>query len=165
MGRARVIVVGAGQSGLAAARALRALEMPVLLLGGETSPAPVHAINALLASVLPRAASVALPGVGHMGPLTHPAEVREWIRLRYTAPLTPGGPLLTNESVVCYYPVRGEQLPGDVAYTTAARGDHALARAALRALIEPDVLADLVDAGGVTVESLDLLAALNRAAQ
>jgi len=57
----------------------RALEMPVLLLGGERSPAPVHAINALLASVLPHAASVTLPGVGHMGPLTHPAEVREWL--------------------------------------------------------------------------------------
>jgi pimeloyl-ACP methyl ester carboxylesterase len=57
----------------------RALEMPVLLLGGERSPAPVHAINALLASVLPRAASVTLPGIGHMGPLTHPAEVREWL--------------------------------------------------------------------------------------
>ncbi len=57
----------------------RALEMPVLLLGGERSPAPVHAINALLASELPRAASVTLPGIGHMGPLTHPAEVREWL--------------------------------------------------------------------------------------
>ena len=57
----------------------RALEMPVLLLGGETSPAPVRAINALLASVLPRCASVTLPKVGHMGPMTHPAEVREWL--------------------------------------------------------------------------------------
>jgi pimeloyl-ACP methyl ester carboxylesterase len=57
----------------------RALEMPVLLLGGETSPAPVRAINALLASVLPCAASVTLPGIGHMGPMTHPAEVREWL--------------------------------------------------------------------------------------
>ena len=37
--------------------AWRRLEMPVLLLGGETSPAPVRAINALLASVLPRCAS------------------------------------------------------------------------------------------------------------
>ena len=59
--------------------AWRALAMPVLLLGGETSPAPVRAINALLASVLPRSASVTLPGVGHMGPMTHPAEVREWL--------------------------------------------------------------------------------------
>ena len=59
--------------------AWRALEMPVLLLGGETSPAPVRAINALLASVLPRCASVTLPGIGHMGPMTHPAEVREWL--------------------------------------------------------------------------------------
>lgn len=57
----------------------RSLEMPVLLLGGETSPAPVRAINALLASVLPRCASVTLPKVGHMGPMTHPAEVREWL--------------------------------------------------------------------------------------
>jgi pimeloyl-ACP methyl ester carboxylesterase len=57
----------------------RSLQMPVLLLGGETSPAPVRAINALLASVLPRCASVTLPGVGHMGPMTHPAEVREWL--------------------------------------------------------------------------------------
>jgi pimeloyl-ACP methyl ester carboxylesterase len=57
----------------------RALEMPVLLLGGETSPAPVRAINALLASVLPRCASVTLPGIGHMGPMTHPDEVRRWL--------------------------------------------------------------------------------------
>jgi len=59
--------------------AWRGLEMPVLLLGGETSPAPVRAINALLASVLPRCASVTLPGIGHMGPMTHPDEVREWL--------------------------------------------------------------------------------------
>ena len=59
--------------------AWRALEMPVLLLGGETSPAPVRAINALLASVLPRSASVVLPGIGHMGPMTHADEVREWL--------------------------------------------------------------------------------------
>jgi pimeloyl-ACP methyl ester carboxylesterase len=59
--------------------AWRALEMPVLLLGGETSPAPVRAINALLASVLPRSASVTLPGIGHMGPMTHADEVREWL--------------------------------------------------------------------------------------
>jgi pimeloyl-ACP methyl ester carboxylesterase len=59
--------------------AWRALEMPVLLLGGETSPAPVRAINALLASVLPRCASVTLPGNGHMGPMTHADEVREWL--------------------------------------------------------------------------------------
>jgi len=57
----------------------RALEMPVLLLGGERSPAPVRAINVRLASVLPRAASVTLPGIGHMAPMTHPAEVREWL--------------------------------------------------------------------------------------
>jgi pimeloyl-ACP methyl ester carboxylesterase len=59
--------------------AWRALEMPVLLLGGERSPAPVRAINVRLASVLPHAASVTLPGVGHMGPMTHAAEVREWL--------------------------------------------------------------------------------------
>jgi len=55
------------------------LEMPVLLLGGESSPAPVRAINALLGSVLPRCASVTLPGIGHMGPMTHADEVREWL--------------------------------------------------------------------------------------
>ncbi|MCE9661619.1 MAG: alpha/beta hydrolase [Burkholderiales bacterium] len=59
--------------------AWRALAMPVLLLGGETSPAPVRAINALLASVLPRSASVTLPGIGHMGPMTHADDVREWL--------------------------------------------------------------------------------------
>ena len=59
--------------------AWRALEMPVMLLGGETSPEPVRAINALLASVLPRCASVTLPGIGHMGPMTHPDEVRQWL--------------------------------------------------------------------------------------
>jgi pimeloyl-ACP methyl ester carboxylesterase len=59
--------------------AWRALAIPVLLLGGETSPAPVRAINDLLALVLPRCASVVLPGIGHMGPMTHPEEVRQWL--------------------------------------------------------------------------------------
>ena len=77
--------------------AWRALEMPVLLLGGETSPAPVRAINALLASMLPRCASVTLPGVGHMGPMTHPAEVREW--LPEAVELETPRPTLAAESV------------------------------------------------------------------
>jgi len=75
----------------------RSLEMPVLLLGGGTSPAPVRAINALLASVLPRCASVTLPGVGHMGPMTHPAEVREW--LPEAVELETPRPTLAAESV------------------------------------------------------------------
>jgi pimeloyl-ACP methyl ester carboxylesterase len=78
--------------------AWRALEMPVLLLGGETSPAPVRAINALLASVLPRSSSVTLPGIGHMGPMTHADDVREWLPEAAWAEAAPPRPAPARET-------------------------------------------------------------------
>ncbi|WP_076998197.1 alpha/beta fold hydrolase [Variovorax sp. KK3] len=59
------------------------LDMPVRLLCGSASPAPVRRIVAILADILPNADVVELPGLGHMGPMTHAARVRqhlpEWL--------------------------------------------------------------------------------------
>lgn len=55
--------------------AFRALDIPVLLMqGGDTTPS-ARAVTALLARTLPRVETLMLPGLGHMGPVTHPAEV------------------------------------------------------------------------------------------
>ena len=47
------------------------LTMPVLLLEGETTPAPPRAVTRSLLRVLPDAAHVRVAGAGHMGPITH----------------------------------------------------------------------------------------------
>ena len=52
----------------------KALGMPVHLMMGSTSPAPVRRIVGIMAEVLPNACTVELTGVGHMGPVTHPAQ-------------------------------------------------------------------------------------------
>lgn len=52
--------------------AFSAIDVPTLLLSGTKSTVPARAITALLASVLPRAKTVHLDGIGHMGPVTHP---------------------------------------------------------------------------------------------
>ena len=57
------------------AAAFAALDMPVLYLLGEKSPAPAHAVARALLPVLPRARAVELPGLGHMAPVTHPEVV------------------------------------------------------------------------------------------
>jgi len=49
--------------------------MPVLLLHGADSPPAGQAVTQLLAATLPQARRVQLPGVGHMGPVTHPEPV------------------------------------------------------------------------------------------
>lgn len=59
--------------------AFRALKMPVLLmLGSETTPS-ARAVATLLARTLPRVETLTLQGLGHMGPVTHPAQVDEAI--------------------------------------------------------------------------------------
>jgi pimeloyl-ACP methyl ester carboxylesterase len=55
--------------------AFRALQMPVLLMQGSETPASARAVAALLARTLPRVETLSFEGLGHMGPITHPALV------------------------------------------------------------------------------------------
>lgn len=59
--------------------AFGALQLPVLLMSGENSPASAHGVVRLLAGALPQVQRIELPGIGHMGPVTHPAIVNEHI--------------------------------------------------------------------------------------
>ena len=69
--------------------AFRALEMPVLLMqGSETTPS-ARAVATLLARTLPRVETLTFRGLGHMGPVTHPAQVDDTIEgflRRHAAP-------------------------------------------------------------------------------
>lgn len=56
-----------------------ALDVPVLLMVGTDSPASSRGVARLLAAALPRLETVAFGGMGHMGPITHPALVNETI--------------------------------------------------------------------------------------
>lgn len=59
--------------------AFRALKMPVLLMqGSETTPS-ARAVATLLARTLPQVEALTFRGLGHMGPVTHPARVDEVI--------------------------------------------------------------------------------------
>ena len=51
------------------------LRMPVRLLGGDRSPAPVRVILERLAHLLPNAERVTLSGLGHMGPVQAPERI------------------------------------------------------------------------------------------
>jgi pimeloyl-ACP methyl ester carboxylesterase len=66
-------------SSLAADRTGRAgyskIVAPTLLLGGERSPAAERRVLAKLARALPHATLQMFAGLGHMGPITHPAEI------------------------------------------------------------------------------------------
>ena len=55
--------------------AYAALPMPTLLLRGEHAPTPTRIIAETLAMLMPDAALAVIAGAGHMGPLTHAAEV------------------------------------------------------------------------------------------
>jgi pimeloyl-ACP methyl ester carboxylesterase len=55
--------------------ALRDLEMPVLLMQGSETPPSARAVATLLARTLPRVETLSFEGLGHMGPITHPALV------------------------------------------------------------------------------------------
>ncbi len=52
---------------------------PTLLLGGALTPLPARRVLQRLASALPHATLHELPGVGHMGPVSHPALVNDAI--------------------------------------------------------------------------------------
>jgi pimeloyl-ACP methyl ester carboxylesterase len=51
------------------------LDFPVLILRGEHAPLPTRVIAEGLSHLLPTSRSMTVDGAGHMGPLTHPAEV------------------------------------------------------------------------------------------
>jgi len=59
--------------------AFGALQMPVLYLLGAESPASAHAVARHLVPVLPQVTVIEFPGLGHMGPVTHPQTVNEAI--------------------------------------------------------------------------------------
>jgi pimeloyl-ACP methyl ester carboxylesterase len=58
---------------------LALLRTPVLLLGRQHSPASAREALRLLARVWPQAETAVLPGIGHMGPVTHPQFVNEHV--------------------------------------------------------------------------------------
>jgi pimeloyl-ACP methyl ester carboxylesterase len=51
---------------------LAALSMPVLVITGSDSTASAHGVAGRLVHVLGHVEHVELPGLGHMGPITHP---------------------------------------------------------------------------------------------
>ena len=55
------------------------IEAPTLLLGGDQSPAVEQNVLARLAGAMPHARHDVLAGVGHMGPITHGAQVNKAI--------------------------------------------------------------------------------------
>jgi len=59
--------------------AFAGLDVPVLLMTGSKSPLSSRAVAKRLARVLPQVELVELPGLGHMGPVTHPEAVNPLI--------------------------------------------------------------------------------------
>lgn len=53
-------------------RAFSALHVPVLYMMGSESPESSRGVGRLLTRVLPQVEVVEFPGLGHMGPITHP---------------------------------------------------------------------------------------------
>jgi len=61
------------------ASAYAGITLPVLLLNGGASPLPERRVMARLAEALPGAQAVTFAKAGHMGPLTHAADVNDAI--------------------------------------------------------------------------------------
>ena len=59
--------------------AFAALDIPVLYMVGDHSPASAQGVARLLAPKLPQVRLVTFGGLGHMGPVTHPGIVNEVI--------------------------------------------------------------------------------------
>jgi pimeloyl-ACP methyl ester carboxylesterase len=51
------------------------LRLPVLLMTGKRSTAAAHGVARRLAKVLPNVTCIEIPGLGHMGPITHAQQV------------------------------------------------------------------------------------------
>ncbi len=60
--------------------------MPVLLMRGERTRASAAAVADVLRHALPQLRYQVLPGAGHLGPITHEANVSLWM-LEYLEPL------------------------------------------------------------------------------
>ena len=58
---------------------LAALKLPVLLMWGQDSPESALAVVQVLARTLPDVTLAPQPGLGHMAPITHPAQVNSQI--------------------------------------------------------------------------------------
>lgn len=69
------------RGGLLAEGGLEALDLPVMLMAGEESPAIIHDIQDALAERMPDVARAKVPGAGHMLPITHPIVVANLIRV------------------------------------------------------------------------------------
>lgn len=59
--------------------AFAALNIPILYMLGEQSPESAHAVARILIPVLPLVRVAEFPGLGHMGPITHPEVVNSEI--------------------------------------------------------------------------------------
>ena len=66
--------------GMLSSGALARIGVPVLLMEGSASPPIIAAINAGLAARMPLARRAVIAGAGHMGPITHPAQMAAEIR-------------------------------------------------------------------------------------
>jgi len=66
------------------ASAYGGLRFPALIMRGEHAPAPTRLISDTLPTFMPAARLVAIPGAGHMGPLTHAPEVNAAIERHIT---------------------------------------------------------------------------------
>jgi len=60
-------------------KAFRSLDVPVLYMVGKRSPQSASCVAKLLISVLPRVELVEFDEAGHMGPVTHPAQINKVI--------------------------------------------------------------------------------------
>jgi pimeloyl-ACP methyl ester carboxylesterase len=60
--------------------AFHSLDVPVLYMMGKHSTQSAHGVARLLTKVLPRVELVEFDEAGHMGPVTHPAQVNQAIR-------------------------------------------------------------------------------------
>lgn len=61
------------------AEAYAVIDAPALVLSGERTPAAARRVGARVAAALPRGAHRDVIGAGHMGPITHAAEVNELV--------------------------------------------------------------------------------------
>ena len=73
-------------------RSMRSIESPILVLHGDRSPAPARAVCRCLES-LDAVQGAVLPGVGHMGPVTHPEIVNRHIAAHLQSVAAPAGKL------------------------------------------------------------------------
>ena len=61
--------------------AFRSLDLPVLYMVGAISPPATRGVARLMATVLPHAEFQMFEDLGHMGPVTDPAQVNEAISI------------------------------------------------------------------------------------